>query len=255
MTTVRILDGVVVDYSIDGWLEYKKWLDGTYAKLKYVWVDEGPAYNITAFDGKVYRTFSINKGDASEFESDYMVYARTVPTNADGSPVVAERQLQLGVSSLQRLDDSSVAMNIDATPGAGGPYTFRLTASGTNECLHVKSLSLVVTASGAGWNSTSFGNIAGGLATGIVVKQYCIDVDKTHWAINAKNNLEMFGQFQPQEEYLFSDDERLLEFLLVPSPAAIVLDINNALEITIADDLSSLTSMQAFAHYGIEDVT
>jgi len=73
MGVFRINDGVVVDYTNDGWAEFVKWLDGTYAKLVYVWVDEGPAYSIAAIDGRVYRTFSINKTDAADFEARYKI--------------------------------------------------------------------------------------------------------------------------------------------------------------------------------------
>jgi len=46
MSTVKV-NGLVVDYSIDGWGEFKKWLDGTYATLAYIWVDEGLAYQLS----------------------------------------------------------------------------------------------------------------------------------------------------------------------------------------------------------------
>ena len=64
-------EGLTIDYSEDGWAEYVKWLDGTYMSLLYAWVDEGLAYNIVATDGPFYRTFSINKADAADFEANY----------------------------------------------------------------------------------------------------------------------------------------------------------------------------------------
>ena len=88
MATFKINDGVVIDYTNDGWAEFKKWLDGTYASLKYTWVDEGQAYNIIAFDGQVYRTCSINKTDAQEFEEGYRVLHPSVPHNASGMELV-----------------------------------------------------------------------------------------------------------------------------------------------------------------------
>ena len=77
MAKLRIAGGMIVDYSDDGWLEYVKWLDGTYAKLQFVWIDEGLAYSITAVDGEVYRTLSINKTDATDFETNYKVLTRS----------------------------------------------------------------------------------------------------------------------------------------------------------------------------------
>ena len=67
--------GVVADYSADGWGEFKKWLDGTYAKLRYVYADQGAAYLIVATDGSLTRACSINKGDAAEFEAQYIALA------------------------------------------------------------------------------------------------------------------------------------------------------------------------------------
>lgn len=71
MSTFRVNNGVVIDYTSEGWDEYKKWLDGTYSSLLYGWVDEGLAYSIIAVDGPFYRSFSINKVDAADFEAHY----------------------------------------------------------------------------------------------------------------------------------------------------------------------------------------
>jgi hypothetical protein len=71
MANFKINGGIVADFTNDGWDEFKKWLDGTYARLKYAWVDEGLAYNIVALDDGVYRTCSINKSEAQEFEAVY----------------------------------------------------------------------------------------------------------------------------------------------------------------------------------------
>ena len=69
MAKLRIPEGLVVDYTDDGWDEFKKWLDGTYAYLFYAWVDEGEAYSIAAPDGNVCRIFSINKADGENLEA------------------------------------------------------------------------------------------------------------------------------------------------------------------------------------------
>jgi len=119
MPKLQITGGLVVDYSDDGWVEYVKWLDGTYAKLQFVWIDEGLAYSITAVDGEVYRTFSINKADATDFETNYKVLAPKQvkpPTSVDGTPVTAQQQLALGRIPFQRIDDATTLMNLDGLP-------------------------------------------------------------------------------------------------------------------------------------------
>lgn len=73
------INTAVLDYTSDGWIEYKKWLNGTYASLAYAWVDEGSAYAIIAIDGSVYRTCSINKAgaDGTDFATNFMNHVAT----------------------------------------------------------------------------------------------------------------------------------------------------------------------------------
>jgi hypothetical protein len=94
MATFRINDGVVIDYTNDGWAEFKKWLNGEFSLLRYTWVDEGEAYNIIAFDAQVYRTCSINKSDAQEFEEVYRKDAPVGHFESDGTPILSLRQKQ-----------------------------------------------------------------------------------------------------------------------------------------------------------------
>lgn len=85
-----------VDYSAEGWTEFVKWLDGTYAKLAYVWADEGPAYSIAAIDGMVYRTLGLNKADAGPFEAAWKTEVPTTIRTADGRPVAATNSYPSG---------------------------------------------------------------------------------------------------------------------------------------------------------------
>jgi len=91
--TIRINDGVIIDMTSTGWDEFKKWINGTNANLRFVWEDEGQSYNIVAIDGSVYRTFGINKEDASEFEAVYKSIVTTIQSsNIDGRQrVTAEK--------------------------------------------------------------------------------------------------------------------------------------------------------------------
>ena len=93
MAHFKINDGVVIDFTTEGWAEFKKWIDGTHAHLRYTWVDEGEAYNIIAFDAPVYRTCSINKSDATEFEASYKTLGSVsiIPTAQGRFPTAATR--------------------------------------------------------------------------------------------------------------------------------------------------------------------
>jgi len=73
MAKLNINGAPTIDYSEDGWNEFKKWIDGTYATFPYAWVDEGPAYQVIVV-GKIARTCSINKADATDFETNWMFH-------------------------------------------------------------------------------------------------------------------------------------------------------------------------------------
>lgn len=85
-----ITTGVVVDYTQDGWAEFKKWLDGTYANLRFAYSDDDLSYLIVAHDGNFIRQLSINKADATEFEAAFLPLAKrpAVETNTDDVPLV-----------------------------------------------------------------------------------------------------------------------------------------------------------------------
>jgi hypothetical protein len=93
MATFKINDGVVIDYTNDGWAEFSNWINGTYATLALSWVDEGLAYNIILFDNRVYRVCSINKGtgEALEFET---LYKRNV---SNAAPVTDDHRARVQV--------------------------------------------------------------------------------------------------------------------------------------------------------------
>lgn len=68
---IQIHQGVVVDYTNEGWSEFRKWVDGTYAQLRLVWSDDGATYFVVAIDDPVYRTVSLLKEDAADFEANF----------------------------------------------------------------------------------------------------------------------------------------------------------------------------------------
>jgi len=81
---IRVNDGIVIDFT--DWSEFKKWLNGTFSSLRFVYSDDGESYEIIAIDDRVYRRLSINKSDASEFETIYKPKANTSlqPRTSDG---------------------------------------------------------------------------------------------------------------------------------------------------------------------------
>lgn len=77
MPVLRLPPAVTSDYSADGWAEYKKWLDGTYGTLPFIYGTETDSYTIAAVDGVFYRTCSIAKpgADATDFEANFVPLA------------------------------------------------------------------------------------------------------------------------------------------------------------------------------------
>lgn len=69
------LRSTTIDYAAD-WSEFKKWIDGTNATLRFTWVEETNSYSIIAMDASVLRTVGINKTDPAsaaqtDFETNY----------------------------------------------------------------------------------------------------------------------------------------------------------------------------------------
>lgn len=96
MSTIQINNGAVIDDGSD-WAGFRKWLDGTYAKLPYTWALTGQWYSIIAFDGPAYRTAQIKLTDPPnvdqlDFEANYLP-GRDKPIQPlaeDGGPVVSQ---------------------------------------------------------------------------------------------------------------------------------------------------------------------
>jgi hypothetical protein len=161
MAIFKIYDGVAIDYTNDGWTEYKKWLDGTHARLPFTCVDEGPAYDIIAFDGKVYRTCSITKPstDATDFETNFKPNQRTNYLVAVGwnDPNVVHRLGNLTATSNNEVlvygrtytEPSSQAQRSvvstsanDAYPAGSGARTVRVTFLNSDYALKTEDVNL-----------------------------------------------------------------------------------------------------------------
>lgn len=146
--------------------------------------------------------------------------------------------------------------DVAAIPSAGGgPHIFRVLAP-TGFIYHIERIALVVSAPDAGWSSTAFANIVGGLTSGLAFRYRKIGAGgETYWAFNCQNNIELFGQLTVLNDINFDDAEQMVVFALEPQLSSVVLvDDDEVVEIIVRDDLSSLTNMRAFLHYGVEEL-
>lgn len=148
MSKLQIKDGIVLDYTDEGWAEYKKWLDGTYARIPFVFADNGFSYEIVAPDGGAYRTFSINKADASDFETNF---------KSQANKSLAYTPAKLLTVPLKDGGSSNLAVN-----GSGTPRVFTYSPP-ADWNIEIHTITLIAETSGA----ISFGNkfIDTGLAT------------------------------------------------------------------------------------------
>jgi hypothetical protein len=136
--------------------------------------------------------------------------------------------------------------------GAGGPYTFRAEAPAGRRW-HVGLLNLITSAGSTGWNSNAFANISGGLAQGLILRKKILSTSEVKWSFTFKNNVELFGQLVPSYDFTFGDGELMVNFSMKPDPASLVVTDDEVLEFLVRDNLSSLTNMRAYIHYGEEE--
>jgi len=135
-----------------------------------------------------------------------------------------------------------------------GPYKFRIAAP-VSENWYMSMLVLQIIAPESGWNNDAFANISGGLANGLILRQRRLSIDESLWRFVTKNNREMFGQYHPQESFAFADNTLLLGFMVKPGKATVIITADDVLEFAVRDDLSSITDMRAYLHYGVEEVS
>lgn len=135
--------------------------------------------------------------------------------------------------------------------GAGGPYTFRAEAP-AGEIWHVSLMNLIVSANSAGWNSSAFGNIAGGLTQGLALRKKILSTSEVVWSFTFKKNVELFGHLVPSYDFTFADSELLVNFSMRPEQSVLHITDDEVLEFLVRDNLSSLTNMRAYIHYGRE---
>ena len=138
--------------------------------------------------------------------------------------------------------------------GGLGPKIFRVAAPDNTQRFHLSMAVLLMAAPETGWNSDAFCDISGGLTNGIIFRHYKISTSEVITQFNTKNNIELFGQYHPQEHFLFADSNRLAGFMVKPGRATLIITDDEVLDIVVRDNLSTIDAMRAYCHYGVEEV-
>ena len=137
----------------------------------------------------------------------------------------------------------------------GGPYRFRLAAPDADTVYHLSMGVLLISAPESGWTRDAFANIGSGLSRGLIFRHRRLSTSETLWKFVTKNNLQLFGQYHPQESFLFADSELLVGFMVKPGRAGVRITDDEVLEFVVRDDLSTISEMRAYCHFGVEDVS
>ena len=140
-----------------------------------------------------------------------------------------------------------------AATGAG-PYRFRVEAPDASTIYHLTMAVMLISAPSSGWNRDAFGNIVGGLSRGLILRHRRKSTSDVLWNFVTKNNVQLFGQYHPQEAFTFADNELLVGFMVKPGGASVKITDDDVLEFVVRDDLSSIAEMRAYAHYGVETI-
>lgn len=163
---------------------------------------------------------------------------------------VAKVEFEYAAAGGQHFYFDDIELN---TSAGGGPFTFRVVAP-ASECWHVERIVLAIEAADTGWNGDAFADITSGLTNGVLLKLHDPTPPTVHWAVNAKDNKELFGQYLVENDAAFFDSKQMLTFVVRPTVTTVTVTDTDVVDIIIRDDLSSLVNCRAFLHYGIEEV-
>lgn len=143
------------------------------------------------------------------------------------------------------------------TAAGDGPYRFRIEAPDAATIYHLSMAVVLLSAPESGWLRSAFSNIAGGLTKGLLFRHRRVSTGDILWKFNVKNNVQLFGQYHPQESFVFADTpaELLVGFMIKPGKANVRITNDDVLEFVVRDDLTDITEMRAFCHFGVEDIS
>lgn len=143
--------------------------------------------------------------------------------------------------------------DIELTASAGGgPHTYRVAAPDATERYHLTMAVLILAGVSDGWNSDAFVNIVA-LDNGLLFRQRRISTAEILWSLNSRDNADLFGRFHPQDDIIFADDVMMMGFMLKPGNASVTITDDDVLEFVVRDNLTMISQVRAFAHYGIEE--
>ena len=141
-------------------------------------------------------------------------------------------------------------------PGAGGPYLYRVEAPSVNVRFHISMLVLMIAEDETGWDDNKFANITA-LTKGLILRQRDLDLEEDDiiWKLNSKDNVDLFGRYHPQESFTFNNGKLLVGFMVKPGKASIIVTNKQILEFMVRDNLSTISNIRAYAHYGVEVIS
>lgn len=142
--------------------------------------------------------------------------------------------------------------DIELIPANGaGPFRFRL-APPSGEQWVMSMAVLKISGPQSGWDDDAFASVAGPLTNGLLFRQRRISTGEILWKFNTKDNDELGGYYHPQDDILWANGVRTLGFMVRPGKATVTVTDDDVLEFVVRDNLSGVTKMRAYLHYGVE---
>ena len=135
----------------------------------------------------------------------------------------------------------------------GGPYRFRASPPAGFRW-HMSMVVLKISGPSSGWDDSAFGTISGGLTHGLVLRQRRLSEGEVLWKFVTRDNDELGGFYHPQDEITWANGIMTMGFMVKPGKATVVVTEDDVMEFVARDDLSSISKMRAYLHYGEEEL-
>ena len=136
-----------------------------------------------------------------------------------------------------------------------GPYRFRAAAPDAQTVYNVKEIVLSLAEENGTWLVGDFSSISGGLANGLILRQRKISTSEILWAINMRDNLEIFGRLDVRHDVEYGTGVHQFKLALVPAPAVVQVTDDIVIEAVVRDDLTSINGLRGFIQFGEEAIS